>query len=294
MLVPDAASVEKCIEFDDILMSIQLTQKLIGASDFILNAMNASQFICRCETDGLKLIETVLKRETFQIIDRSCFDPTHNTSLQMSIRMQDHVSVRVERDVSVEDARVARQEVVDCCCLLFREWMTSGECVAARCSGSTLVANFIFDKPIVGPVAVGVNTIACERHDRPRLAPVSVVVASVLVTVRVCNWNDVPVDIAANFLHSRICRAEQLVQDVSRGGRRDPFASVNIRLEEQGSVVLQKITTLMISYQLNSIVSSTGCFDNFTNLSGRPSKVVPRVSIVIYSGNSSRKASSHA
>lgn len=157
----------------------------------------------------------------------------------MTIRMKNHVRVLVERNISVEYSGITIQVVVDCRCFLLGERMRSGICVATWSSGCSFVTDFVLNQPVESPISVRIDTIAGQWHNRPRFAPVSVEISSVLVAVGIGDRQNVPVNVLRNLLNFRIRWAKQLVNDPSWSRWWDPFSGMNVRFDEHRSVVLQ-------------------------------------------------------
>ena len=133
----------------------------------------------------------------------------------MTVRHQKLMSVRMQSDVRVELFLVVCNEIINCSGFWFRERFWPSISVATRCPGSTFVACFIFDQPVIRKVSVWIDTITDQRNRRSGLAPVSIVVACVFITIRVCDWQNVPINILSHKLNFRINRTQQMVQNIS-------------------------------------------------------------------------------
>lgn len=120
---------------------------------------------------------------------------TYNSCSGVSEREQNLMSVRVERKENVEFGVVLDQVVLHHTCFGFREWTGSSIGVTASRSRSSFIAILVGNEPIVSKVSVGINAVADERAWRSCLAPVSVGSFCVFETVRVCNQDNVPVNI---------------------------------------------------------------------------------------------------
>lgn len=157
----------------------------------------------------------------------------------MTVCVQQHVSIRVERQVNVKLSSRLVQIAVDSSSFAFGKFVSSGVSIAAGRSRCTLVAVLVLLQPTEAPVPVGVDAAACQRHFRSSLAPVSVYRVRIDESIRVGHRNDVPVDVVREILNFRVGRVEKLVQEICCSCRRNPLASVNVRFNEDGAIVLQ-------------------------------------------------------
>lgn len=157
----------------------------------------------------------------------------------MAEGMQHHVAVGVQREINVELIAVEAQIIVNRQRFVLRERIRTSVSVAARRPRRPQIASFIGRQPVVLKVAIRIDAVAEQRNSRSRLSPISIFVVSVNEAVRVHNRDDVPVNVQGHVQHDGIVRAQQLVQNVSRRGRCNPLASVDVRFDKNRAIVLQ-------------------------------------------------------
>lgn len=168
-----------------------------------------------------------------------CKKVTYNSNSWISHWEQDLMSVWMEWKVHIKLCWVILEISFNCNSFILRERMRPRISVTARSSWSSQVSWFIRDQPIVLKVTIWINSVASCRDWSSGLAPVSVGAASIFITIRIRHRNDVPVDVLSNVLDFRIIWAKQLVKNKGWSGRGNPFSSVNIRFNENCSIVLE-------------------------------------------------------